>query len=113
MKIINKTKKTVLSEDACAVSSLFGKAKGLMFSSQKELLFVEKKERFLPLHMLFVFFSIDVVYLDKKKQVVELKERLLPFMFYFPKNKAQYVLEVKAGTIKKTKTAVTDSLAFR
>lgn len=112
MKIKNTTKKTILSHDVCLVSSLLGKARGLMFSPQKDLLFEEKEQKKLPLHMLFVFYPLDILYLDKKKQVVELKERLFPFTFYFPKNKAQYVLELKAGTIQKTKTTVTDFLAF-
>lgn len=74
---------------------------------------MEKEEKKLPLHMLFVFYPIDVLYLNKKKEVVELKENFRPFTFYFPKKKAQFVLELKAGALQKTKTAVTDSLAFQ
>ena len=39
--------------------------------------------------MFFVFFPIDVLFLDKNKKVVELKENFKPFSIYFPKNKAK------------------------
>ena len=43
--------------------------------------------------MLFVFYSIDVIFLDKHKEVVEIKRRLKQFTLYMPKNKAKYVIE--------------------
>ena len=49
--------------------------------------------------MLFVFFPIDVLFLDKEKKVVELKEGLKSFGFYNPKNKAKYIIELRKGTI--------------
>ena len=53
------------------------------------------------MHMLFVFFPIWAVYLDKGKTVVEMK-KLFPFIsVYTPKNPAKYVLElVKKPEIK-------------
>ena len=84
-----------------------------MFSPQKDLLFIEQQEKIIPLHMFFVFYPIDVVYLDSSKNVVEIKEHFLPFTFYTPKKKAQYVLELKAGTIRASLTQLTDSLAFQ
>lgn len=81
--------------------SFYSKLKGLMFSmEQKNLAFVFYKERFVPLHMMFVFYPIDVVYLDKNKKVVEIKENLRPFQFYRPLRKAMYVLELEKGFIK-------------
>ena len=112
-RIVNDTKKTVLSEKATCCASLWRKASGLMFSPQKDLLFIEQEEKIIPLHMFFVFYPIDVVYLDSSKNVVEIKEHFLPFTFYTPKKKAQYVLELKAGTIRASLTQLTDSLAFQ
>ena len=112
-RIVNDTKKTVLSEKAICCTSLLRKASGLMFSPQKDLLFIEQQEKIIPLHMFFVFYPIDVVYLDGSRKVVEIKEHFLPFTFYTPKKKAQYVLELKSGVIHASGTKVTDSLAFQ
>lgn len=73
--------------------NIFSKARGLMFSRKKNLLFVFKDERRRSLHMMFVFFPIDVYFLDKDKRVVEVK-RLGPFEFYTSKKKAKYILEI-------------------
>lgn len=112
MRIENKTKKTILSEDALLCPLLWQKARGLMFRSQRDLVFVEKKEHRISLHMWFVFYPIDVVYCNAEKRVVEVKENFLPWTFYSPLQKAQFVLELKAGTIEKTKTTVSDLLGF-
>ncbi len=112
-RIVNGTKKTVLSEKAICCASLWRKASGLMFSPQKDLLFIEQKEKTIPLHMFFVFYPIDVVYLDSAKMVVEIKENFSPFTFYTPQKKAQYVLELKSGTVRASRTTVTDSLEFQ
>ena len=112
MIIKNTSQQTIISSHARLCTSSWQKARGLMFSPQKDLIFVAASEQKIPLHMFFVFYPIDVLYLDAEKRVVEIKESFLPFTFYNPTQKAQYVLEVQQGTIKKTQTAVNDSLAF-
>lgn len=74
--------------------SLFSKAKGLMFSFRKNLVFVFDDERKRSLHMFFVFFPIDLLFLDKNKKIVEIKRDFKPFSFYNSKEKAQYVVEL-------------------
>jgi len=49
------------------------------------------------LHMIFVFFPIDVLFLNAKKEVVD-KTTLQPFNpNYTPKKAAKYVIEVPQG----------------
>jgi len=67
-----------------------------MFSPRKNLVFVFPDERIVSLHMFFVFFPINVLYLDSGRRVVE-KARLKPFGWYKPKRKAKFVLELAAG----------------
>lgn len=113
--IRNLTKKNIIAQDHRNISSLFGKARGLMFTTQANqhsLLFRFNKEQYIPLHMYFVFFSIDVVYLNKNKEVVETKESLKPFHFHYPKEKAQYVLELHEGTIREKDIAKGDLIQF-
>ena len=74
--------------------SLWSKAKGLMFSRKKNLIFVFDNERRRGLHMFFVFFPIDVLFLDKNKKIVEIKKNLKPFTFYKSKKKAKFIVEL-------------------
>ena len=64
-----------------------------MFSRKKNLLFVFDKEQRVPLHNFFVFYPINLVFLDKDKKVIEIKKNFKPFTFYTSKNKAMYLLE--------------------
>ena len=82
------------------------------FREPKPLIFIFEKEKIIPLHMLFVFYSIDVLFLDKNKKIVEIKENFRPFRFYTPKNKAEYVVELPNGIIKKSGTKLGDKISF-
>ncbi len=73
--------------------SLLSQARGLMFSSKHNLLFVFPSTRRVHLHMWFVFFPITVVLLDKKNSVIEVA-RLNPFTFWSSFKKASRVLEI-------------------
>jgi len=82
-----------------------------MFSKKKDqvLVLINKKETNTPIHMWFVFYPIDVVWLNSKKEVVFIKRSLRPFKSINPKVKARYVLEfpdnstedIKLGSILK------------
>ena len=62
--------------------------------------------------MFFVFYPIDVLFLNKNKIVVEMKENFKPFTFYTPKNKALYIIELPRGSIKNSKTKIKDKIEF-
>ena len=74
--------------------NVLSKARGLMFSRKRNLMFVFDKEQRIALHMFFVFFPIDVLFLDKNKRIVEIKKDFKPFTFYKSKKKAKYVVEL-------------------
>jgi uncharacterized protein len=108
--IINETKKTIICKEEKILSNIFQKAKGLMFTTKikNPLVFVFNEEKKISFHMFFVFYNIDLIFIDSKYKVVEIKESFKPFTFYKGKNKAKYILELKEGTIKKTKTNIGD-----
>jgi hypothetical protein len=111
--IRNATKKTIIAETHYNFRSPFSKALGLMFAmNPKNLVFFFKEEKIIPLHMFFVFFPIDVLFLDKKKKVVEIKENFRPFTCCTPRAKAKYVIELPKGMIKKSKTKLNDLISF-
>lgn len=62
--------------------------------------------------MFFVFHPIDVLWLGEDNRVVEALEWFRPFSVYTPCNKAVSVVEMPAGTIKKSKTRIGDVLWF-
>jgi len=89
--------------------STWQRTKGLMFEDKKKfdyaLVFEFPRESKLgsSLHMIFVFFPIDVLFLDKNKKVVD-KVTLPPFQpNYTPKKAAKYVIEMPNGKAKKVK----------
>jgi len=111
----NITRKSKLAECAVMCTSPLQKARGLIFRRRikdEAYLFIFEKEAYVPLHMLFVFFPIDVLYLDGRKKVVEMKECFAPFAFYQPQKKARYVIELPAGTVKISRTRIGDAISF-
>jgi uncharacterized protein len=84
--LINRNRNTVIAGKKKLLSSLFSKAKGLMFTSSsavrdKAMVLVFKKEKTVSLHMFFVFYPIDVIFLDQTKKVIEIKMNFKPFTF--------------------------------
>jgi len=103
----------MLAENAKICENIFSRTLGLMFSKKiKTLIFVFNKEKIIPLHMFFVFYPIDILFLDKNKVVVEIKENFLPFTFYAPKNKSLYIIELPKNIIRETKTEIGDKIEF-
>ncbi len=112
--LYNKTTKQKITEKIKIADSFWKKFKGLMFSSEPDyaLIFELEKEGKLnaSIHMLFVFYAIDVVYLDSNKKVVDIKLNLKPWALnYTPKKPSKYFIEFLAGTIKE-KIALNDEL---
>ena len=114
MIVKNLTKNTEISANAGILNDAFSQAVGLMFSKNKEsaLIFKFNREKIVALHMLFVFYPIDVLFLNKNKIVVDKKENFRPFAFHASKRKAMYAIEIPNGTIKKTKTEAGDKINF-
>ena len=114
MLIKNLTKKTLMIRNSKICGSALSKFIGLMFSvkQNKALIFRFNDERIISLHMFFVFYPIDVLFLDKNKIVVDKKEKFRPFSFYSSKKKAMYAVELPSGTIKKSKTKIGDKIKF-
>lgn len=77
---------------------------------EKALVFIFRKERRADLHMLFVFFPIDALFLDKNKKIVDMKKNFKPFSYYSPKVKAYFVVELPKGILRNTK--VGDKIIF-
>ncbi len=112
MAIVNKRNGEIIAYDFKLCKNVLQQARGLMFSGKKTLVFIFKKEKHTPLHMFFVFFPIDVFFLDNSKKVVEIKKNLKPFAMYNPQKKAKYIIEIPHGLVENTAVEMGDSLEF-
>ena len=63
------------------------------------LLFTTPKPGRYSIHMFFVRFPIDLIYLDSRFVVVELRKGLRPWRIHRPKTIANYLIELPEGTI--------------
>jgi len=91
---------------SCRVmDSFFSHVKGLMFSRRlrkdKGVLFVFPDDRQRDIHMLFVFFALDVVWLDHNGKVLKIAREVKPFTPFVQGTVARYWLEVDAGVAEK------------
>ena len=102
--IRNNTRKQVLIGKSRLCRSAFTKGFGFMLHRKPDyaLVFPFKRMRPIPITMFLVFFQLDVLFLDDKMRVVEMA-RLRPFVDYWPKKKAMYVVELPIGRLGKTK----------
>ncbi len=86
----------------------YNKYLGLMFRNLKDnevAVLKFKKEGYYPIHTFFVFYPIDVLWLNDKKKVVYIKRNIKPFnLKVSPNKKSKYILEFKAGFSKNMKT---------
>ena len=114
MMIKNITKKRIIANKAKICDDSFSKVIGLMFSKKqnKALIFKFSKKMEISLHMIFVFYPIDVLFLNENKIVVDVKENFKSFTFYKSKKKATYAIELPEGTIRRTKTEIGDKIEF-
>ncbi len=71
---------------------------GLMFSPKKILVFDFKNKTDALIHMIFVFYPIYAIALDKKRKVINAKI-LYPFISFF-KFSGDYLVEIPRGFIK-------------
>ena len=116
LQMKNSTTKLGLVSQSRKCTSALSKAIGLMFSRPLEdrgLIFVFNQEQRTLLHMLFVFFPIDIIYLNSRKEVVQLVQGARPFQLSIrPEAAAKYILELPADTIRKSKTKIGHKIAF-
>ena len=104
MPLINKTKNKVIIDKVRIAGNFFSQLKGLMFEERKKfdyaLVFpmaIESRHG-TSIHMLFVFFPIDIVFLDAGRKVVDVRRNVPSFLPYLaPKKPAKYFVEMPVG----------------
>ncbi len=95
--------------------------KGLMFrrslDKNKGMLFVFKEEGIYPFWMKNTKIPLDIIWLDKEKRVIFIKNNALPCdgkgcALIYPDRKAMYVLEINANMAKSKGIHINDKADF-
>ncbi len=98
--LINKTTNKTIIKKTIKAYSFFKKFKGLMFENEKKfdyaLIFKFNKigTTINAIHMLFVFFPIQIIYLNENKKVIEINTIKPWTIYYAPKKPAKYLIEL-------------------
>jgi uncharacterized membrane protein (UPF0127 family) len=111
VKVRNETRKTVLAEAADVADTSAKRRTGLLKHSRLEPgegLWILPCE---SVHTFFMKFPIDLVYLDKRRTVKKVRHAV-PAWRLSACLTAHSVLELPAGTAKRTETVVGDVLAM-
>lgn len=113
MVIINVTRNTVLANKCAHARTFFARFMGLQFKRDLPagagLLITPCNS----IHMFFMRFSIDAVFIDSNNEVVYIYEGIKPWRVSKIVRKVKSVLELPAGTVSMTGTALGDRLELR
>lgn len=116
--IVNLTTGETIARHIVRCNTFWKRGRGLMFrgsgavAGDRVYLFVERRESVAQaaIHMLFVFFPIAVVWLDRDKRVVD-KVLARPFRpYYAPGSPAQYYVEGHPSLLERVSAG--DQLEF-
>ncbi|MBT4446392.1 hypothetical protein HOA92_06105 [archaeon] len=109
--LTNKTTNQLISTNLVHAKSFWQQAIGLMFHQKQDLIMYFNQERTISLHNFFVFFPLEIIILNEKKQVIEIRKEFRPFTFYRARNKGFYCIELAVNS-SKNKCELHDFLDF-
>jgi uncharacterized membrane protein (UPF0127 family) len=117
VRALNQTRGTVLCERLEDAGGLGGQSRGLLGRDSLEpgtgMLF--ENGRFTPMmwmHMFFMRFAIDIVFLDRRGQVVKVNRNLKPWRVSSMVFGARVALELPAGAAEASATEPGDQIRF-
>jgi uncharacterized membrane protein (UPF0127 family) len=110
MRLIDETNGKVLASRVELADNFWKRFRGLMlrgrFPNGSAMFFTPAKPGRYGIHMFFVRFPIDLIYLDSKSVVVELRQGLKPWRIYRPKIIANSLIELPEGTILRSNVEI-------
>ncbi len=117
MRALNQTRETVLCARLENAGGLAGQGRGLLGRDTLEpgtgMLF--ENGRFTPfmwMHMFFMRFAIDIVFLGRGDTVIKINRRLRPWRVSSVVFGARKALELQAGASDESATQVGDHIVF-
>jgi uncharacterized membrane protein (UPF0127 family) len=113
----NVTRGTLLCQCLSPAGGLWGQTRGLLSHDHLDpaegMLF--ERSRFVPfmsMHMFFMRFPIDIVFLDGQGRVLKVNRDLRPWRFSSVVFGARFALELAAGAASRSHTEVGDLIAI-
>lgn len=107
MRLIVQTAGKILAQNVEVADTFWRRFRGLMlrrrFPRGSALLFKLSRPGRYGVHMFFVRFPIDLLYLNSKFLVIDMCQTLRPWRVHRPKVKANYIVELPAGTISRAR----------
>ena len=113
LKIINKTSHTIIADKAKIADTFFSRMVGLLNRknfSEGEALIITKC---CSIHMFFMHFPIDVLFVNKDNYIVGKVEGIKPFQLSPIFFSSSYAIELPAGTIIKREIAIGDNIEWQ
>ena len=117
LRALNQSRGTVLCARLENAGGIAGQSKGLLGRDGLEpgagMLF--ENSRFTPMmwmHMFFMRFAIDIVFLGRGNKVIRISRRLRPWRVSTMVFGARRALELEAGAAEKSSTQVGDQILF-
>jgi len=113
MKIINKTNNNVLADNVTVAKTPLKRMKGLLGKREfpkGEALILDPCN---SIHMLFMNFAIDVLFVDKNNRVVKAVSSIKPFCLTSIYFRSKFAIELPAGTIEASHTAAGDEILLQ
>ncbi|MGO9266593.1 MAG: DUF192 domain-containing protein [Candidatus Binataceae bacterium] len=115
LQAINQTRRTILCARLDDAGGLGGQTRGLLgragIDTDQGLLFIRNRfEPFMWMHMFFMRFEIDIVFLDRRDRVVHISHQLKPWRMSPILFKARKALELAAGAAARSATTVGDEI---
>jgi uncharacterized protein len=117
LQVRNETRSTMLCQWLEDAGGLAGKSRGLLGRKGLEpghgMLFMSGRfEPFMWMHMFFMHFAIDIVFLDRDRRVIRINHRLKPWRVSSMVFGARTALELAAGDAARSGTMVGDRLTI-
>jgi uncharacterized protein len=112
VRITNQTRGTAVGERTRVARSIGERTVGLLRTSEADLgdgLLIEGAP---SVHMFFMRYAIDAVFLDRSGRVTKVVERLRPWRVVWWARGARDCLELPVGRVAASGTQVGDQLAF-
>ncbi len=116
IRLVNSTNKQIISEKVVFAKTMLQKLRGLMFRRRKDVNYAmifdfgRASKKSAAIHMFFVFFPIDIVYL-RDGRVVDMHKAVPPFTSYLaPKERADTLIELPQGAIWQSGINIGDAI---
>jgi uncharacterized membrane protein (UPF0127 family) len=114
MCVLNRTRERFVATNVSVADSYFRRLVGLLGKTRKWAR-AGRGLWIIPshgIHTIGMLFPIDLIFLDREKNVVHLEEHVRPFRISRVSLKSYSVLELPAHTVFRTGTCVGDQLEF-